>query len=178
MFAYFEDAAGWDENHWTKRLGGCLPELPFFNGERYEVKYTATKGMELFHAKKIVKFFKFHGAPDLVIKDVQRNALVPVITVEGDQAPSSHSSDVEEQSSGDSQGTDVLVVENSLISTSRSKDPIVLQKVGELLSNMHILLLKKALKRLKEQSTNIATNLNVKLEGGVVSRGYSTAMCL
>ena len=59
----------------------------------------------------------------------------------------------------------VLVIENSLVSTSRSKDPIVLQKVGELLSNMHILLLKKALKRLKEQLNGIATNLNVKVKG-------------
>ena len=103
---------------------------------------------------------------------------MPVITVESDQAPSSPSSDIEEQSSGDSQGTDVLVVENSLVSTSRSKDPIVLQKVGELLSNMHILLLKKALKRLKEQSNGIATNLNVKLKGAVVSRGFGTATCI
>ena len=88
--------------------------------------------MELFHAKKIVKFFKFHGAPDLVIKDVQRNVLVPIIAVEGDQAPSLPSSDAEE-SSGDSEGTDLLVIENSLVSTNRSQDPIVLEKVGELL---------------------------------------------
>ena len=47
--------------------------------------------------------------PWCLIKDVQRNALVPVITVESDQAPSSPSYDIEEQSSGDSQGTDVLI---------------------------------------------------------------------
>ena len=82
MFAYnqdfFEGAARWDENHWSKRLGSCLPELSFFNQARYKVKYTATKWMELFHAKEIVKFFKFHGAPDLVIKDLQRNECVPM----------------------------------------------------------------------------------------------------
>ena len=48
----------------------------------------------------------------------------------------------------------------------------MLEKVGELLSNMHILLLKKALKRLKEHSTGIATNLNVKLKGAVATCIY------
>ena len=202
MFAYkkdfYEEASDWDENHWSKRLAACLPELSFFDQKKYKIKYTATSGMKMFHQKQTISFFKFHGAPDLVIKDITKNTHIPVVSA-GTEYQASSSSNVEEeeststlsqctdhavQSSGDSQETDVAIVENALVSTVKSKDsgsevkdPTVLEKVGELLSNIHILFVKKALKRLKKQSMGIQTDLNLKLKGAVVSRGYGVATC-
>jgi len=169
MFAYkeefFEESTDWDENHWSKRLCGCLSE-PFINANYY-VKYTAHMGTDLFHDKEMVGFFKFHGSPDLIIKQKRDKQRIPVVSTQICDKPSL-SSDEDDQ---DSQGTDTVAIENTITSdsTSRTK-PRVLEKLGELLSNMHIILVKKALKQLKNPT-------GLELKGAVISRAIGTVHC-
>lgn len=68
-------------------------------------------------------------------------------------------------------GSDVAIFENSIVSVDKSKDPILLEKVGEVLANLHILLIKKALKGLKNKQTCCILTM----KGGLVSRRYGAA---
>ena len=75
-----------------------------------------------------------------------------------------------------SQGTDVMAIEDAIGIKDRSKgSQKVLEKVGELVSNMHILLVKKALKQLS-MPVDMPTNLIMK--GALLSRGVGTGTCI
>lgn len=150
MFAYKEDfdepCSSWDENTWTKRLAGCMRNFVIQN-HSHEVRYTATMGTKIFHDTDNVAFYRFHGSPDLVIsqkKSGEEHSTMMIETIMGLTSNKSLSD------SEDSQQTDTSTLENSVRDETIAvyKDTTVLQKTGELLGNMHTILVKKMLKRL------------------------------
>ena len=177
MFAYkssfYEEPDEWDENHWSKRLGGCIADS-IVNNKEYKVKYTARSSTEVYHDKDTVLFFKFHGAADLVIAKHHSDDKIPIVSAAGmssDHETASSSSDGD----ASSQGTDVIAIEDSIGSKDKSKmTPKVLEKLGELVSNIHILLVRKALKRFG--ANDMPTSLRMK--GALLSRGVGTGTCL
>ena len=150
MFAYKgdfnEDATNWDENILSKRLGACIEKCVVSSS--YTVKYTGDKGNhiynnELFH-------HRFHGAPDLTIQKYDDDRGVATIATTSEE-PDGNDSDE------NSQGTAVGKVENSVQVEGKYKDNdgkfrdsrlnmTILEKSGELLANMHIMLVDKMLK--------------------------------
>ena len=149
MFAFkttFDEGnAIWDENIWSKRLCGGLNYGYNYNG-RYSMEYTATKGTNLYHDIDKNVFFLFHGSPDITIKKkvaqvVEEVAILQVATVNND--------DKSPNEKMQSSPSDYAAIENSVSSreaVTTHGDIFLLQKTGELLSNMHILLAKKMLK--------------------------------
>ena len=87
---------------------------------------------------------------------------------------------VSPESSGESdcsQNTDVAILENSTKCEGKARynDTIVIQKVGELIANLHILLVKKALKRIRK-GTSMNTR-DVSMVGLLISRPTGIVFC-
>jgi len=177
MFAYktlfYEEPDEWEENHWSKRLGGCIMDS-IVNKGKYRLKYTATTGTDVYHDAEGVLFFKFHGAPDLVIlRQLDDDASIPIIT---EITPSSPPGG---ETSESSQGSDIMAIEDAIGIKGKSKEnPKVLEKVGELVSNMYVLLVKKGLKRLRHPPLDLPASYNLTMQGAVISRGVGTGTCI
>ena len=140
MFAYkeeFDEEGGsWGENVWSKRLTACLGK--FIVSDPYTVEYTGDKGNHIYRNRLL--YHRFHGAPDLIIRKYDDERGVATLATE-------ESSDSD---SDDSQDTTVATLENSVKVEGKFKDivldRVILEKSGELLSNMHISLVDKMLK--------------------------------
>lgn len=129
-------------------------------------------GTDLYHDKEILGFFKFYGSPDLVIKQKCDKQTFPVVSTQIFNEPSS-SSDEDDQ---ESQDTETIAIENAITSDSTSRTKTrVSEKVAELLSNIHLILIKRGLKQLKEPLTNIPMRLELK--GAVISCAIETKHC-
>lgn len=76
-----------------------------------------------------------------------------------------------------SQNTDVAILENSTKSEGKAwhNNTIVLQKAGELIANLHILLVKKALKRICKGA--IMDTQDVSVVGLLISRPTGIVFC-
>lgn len=121
----------------------------------------------------MVEFFKFHGSPDLIVKQKYDKQSIPVVSTQTYNEPplSSDEDDQESQSTADT-----VAIENTITSDSTSRTKIrVMEKVGELLSNMHIILAKKGLKQSKDLLTSVPTRLELK--GAVISCAIGTVHC-
>ena len=128
-----------------------------------------------FFDDKTCPFYRFHGTPDLTIEEIhesddQRAALVSETGSQKVSAESSGESDC-------SQNTDVAILENSTKCEGKARynDTIVIQKVGELIANLHILLVKKALKRICKGT--IMNTRDVSMVGLLISRPTGIVFC-
>ena len=166
MFAYKqnfnEEGATWDENTWSRRLCGCMQNHVVHSS--YLVKYTADQGNVIYNKKQF--YNRFHGAPDLTIQKSNNEGDVAVLA-----SAKGHDDD-----DSDSQGSDVATLENSTKIESRYEDKrlkmTILEKTGELLSNMHILLVKKMVKRLELMEIP-----NLEVSGILISRPTGIVIC-
>ena len=131
------------EDVWSRRLAGCLK---CFLPKNFDVKLTCALGIKFKFEQKsytgvdssLCECYPFHGSPDLTIKNC------PVIL--GDNAS------VEERDSGEESNREPeCVIENSHQAPQLLSHPT---KLGELLSSMHVRLVKKLLKRFIKKSKN------------------------
>ena len=181
MFAYkedFDDEGGcWDENLWSKRLAACLGK--FIVPNPYKVQYTGDQGNYIYRNRLF--YHRFHGAPDVTIKRYNDERGVGVATVMETETSIASTSDLDSgnpnlQCQG-STGSTVAALENSVKvegkhkTDDRFKDNLLgrlmLEKSGELLSNMHIALVNKMLKEERLIDMNIE---KLEISGILISR--------
>ena len=168
MFAYkeefTEDGAKWDENVWSKRLGACIEN--YIVDSSYMVKYTGDQANKIYNNK--LYYHRFHGAPDLTIRKCERE-VATVVT-------GSTSSD--DELNNNSQDTVVGSVEDSVKVEGKFRDNrlnmVILEKCGELLGNMHIMLVNKMLKTKRLKSKDVK---KLEIVGMLVSRPSGIVLC-
>ena len=120
-----------DEDTWTMRLTGCLKS---FLPAKFDVKTTCKSALRFkMHQMSytgvpvsLCKCYPFHGAPDITIKN---NSLIVIGNVA--EAEPESGSEVE------------TVIENTKQASRLTECP---PKLGELLANMHIALVKKVIR--------------------------------
>ena len=132
MFTYTNDfnesCEYWNENIWSKRLAACVEKIV---NSQYRIKYIGDQGNLMCNEQLL--YHRFHRAPDLTIYQSSDDAKGVAIALEG--------SDDTDQSSQD---TAIGPVEDSIKVEGKYKDRrlnmTILEKCGELLANMHIVL--------------------------------------
>ena len=170
IFAYKgdfnEDGANWDENIWSKRLGACVGK--YIVSGSYTVEYTGDKGKDIYNNELF--YHRFHGAPDLTIRkhDDERGVATITTSLEGP----------DDDSDENSQGTVVGTLENSVQIEGKFRDNrlnmTILEKSGELIANMHIMLVNKMLKVKRLKSMNVQ---NLEVVGILISRPSGIVLC-
>jgi len=131
------DGIKWNENIWSKGL--CYP-LPgnAVDQNKYDI-YTATIG-NVIHNSQDRMYYRFHGSPDLTI--VKKQNQEEYILIDKTSATDIPTHDCKADS------PEIYgIVEDSIKNEPYidKGDVTVVQKVGELLSNMHVVLFKKML---------------------------------
>lgn len=170
MFAYKEDfnegCDEWNENIWTKRLGACIGK--YVVKSSYKIKYTADQGNRIYNNQLL--YHRFHGAPDLTIFESDNERGVAIATTSEGSGSADNDSD--------SQGTTIGAVEDSVQIEGKFKDlrlnMTILEKTGELIANMHIMLVDKMLKanRIGDFSLQSLT-----VDGILISRSSGITIC-
>ena len=130
----------------------------------YKIKYTADQGNRIYNQRLL--YHRFHGAPDLTIFESDNERGVAIATTS------------EADNDSDSQGTTIGPVEDSVQIEGKFKDQrlnmTILEKTGELIANMHIMLVDKMLKakRIKDLSLQSLT-----VDGILISRSSGICTC-
>ncbi|XP_065920938.1 uncharacterized protein [Dysidea avara] len=170
MFAYRKDfnesCEDWSENIWSKRLAACIEK--YIVNRQYRIKYTGDQGNRMYNEQLL--HHRFHGAPDLTIYQSGDDArgVAVAATLEGSVDDSNESS----------QETTVGPVEDSIKVEGKYKDRClnmtILEKCGELLANMHIVLVDKMLKAKRLHDVHLET---IKVDGILLSRPSGIVIC-
>ena len=76
---FYEEASDQDENHWSKKLAACIPDKIY--SKQWDDNVST------------ITFYKYHGVPDLVIKDTSNSTCTPIVSNTGYQESSSQDDD-------------------------------------------------------------------------------------
>ena len=153
-----------NENIWSLRLTGCLN---MFLPQHFDVKMTGTLGLEFAMNQllytgvpvRLCQCYPFQGAPDITIREY------PIVL---DTDPESEGGD-----EGSESGTEpAFVIENAQQAPRQVEYP---PKLGELLANMHIGLMKKVLREFIQK--NKQEELKLVSRGLLLHKATGGIMC-
>ena len=165
--SFLEDGSKWRENTWTQRLCGALLSEYTSDG-KYNMEYTAPYGKSIIRDPNCLHYI-FHGTPNITIQKANRQD-VQAVLLSSENPSSSSNTDEEASMSPYAAVEDSVQIEKVLYI---GEVPLI-DKIGELLSNMHIVLVKKAFKRLTENVFQTTDSLT--LEGMLISKNWGMAL--
>ena len=177
MSEMYEDGIKWPEDVWSKRL--CHGIRNHIIDERFHIEFTGKDGSDVIRDVN-AKMFRFHGAPDLTI--TKKNLDHQCIIMEAKSTFYATSTSSSQSISYTLPGAEVSgMIENSIQNERYVLEngvPVV-HKTGELLANMHIMLVRDIVNLLKEKrlTTSSCERCELVMHGLLLIRSEGALLC-